>query len=79
MVDPAPSPEAATAQAERAAHLDSALESLPRDQRVAIEIAFFAGLSYSEVATALGEPLGTVKSRIRLGLRALRRNLAEVN
>jgi RNA polymerase sigma-70 factor (ECF subfamily) len=76
--DPCPSPEGASEHTERCTQLRAALDCLPREQRVAIETAYFAGLSYAEVASALGQPLGTVKSRIRLGLTSLRRQLAEV-
>ncbi len=49
-----------------------ALAQLPQDQQKALAMAFFQGYSHSELALALGEPLGTVKTRIRLGMQKLR-------
>jgi RNA polymerase sigma-70 factor, ECF subfamily len=49
-----------------------ALEALPPEQKQAIELAYFSGLSHSEIASELAAPIGTVKGRIRLGLDRLR-------
>ena len=54
-----------------------ALNSLPVEQRQAVELAYFAGLTTSEVAERTRVPIGTVKSRLRLALNHLRRRLAE--
>ena len=52
-----------------------ALAQLNPEQREVIEIAYFAGLSHSEIAELLGLPLGTIKTRIRTGMMKLRESL----
>ena len=61
---------------ERGRLIDAALQHISADQREAIELAYFGGLSQSEIAARLQNPLGTVKTRIRLGLQKLRDILA---
>jgi len=48
---------------------------LPREQREPIELGFFGGVTHEEIAKRTGIPLGTIKTRIRSGLRKLRSNL----
>lgn len=62
----------------RASAVADALRALPAEQREPIVRAYFEGLSYREVAEQLGAPLGTIKSRIRTGLRRLMEVLREV-
>jgi RNA polymerase sigma-70 factor, ECF subfamily len=57
------------------AHVRRALDSLSPDQRSVIELAYYGGLSHSEIALELKQPLGTVKTRTRLGMIKLRETL----
>ncbi|MEZ6017168.1 MAG: sigma-70 family RNA polymerase sigma factor [Planctomycetota bacterium] len=75
---PVPNPATHADACERERLVRRALETLPVDQRVALEAAFFGGLTHTEVALKLGAPLGTIKSRIRSGLSGLRHNLASL-
>lgn len=66
------SPEEHSAAAEVRRVVQAALLALAPEQRQVIEIAYYSGLSHSEIAAKLGQPLGTVKTRIRTGMMALR-------
>ncbi len=55
----------------------AALAELPAEQRAALALAYFRGYSHSEIAAELGQPLGTVKTRIRLAMQKLRNLLDE--
>ena len=74
---PAPSPLDALTLRERTEHVREALTTLPDSQRVVLELAYFGGLSQTEIATELDTPLGTVKTWARKGLLSLRALLGE--
>ena len=75
---PNPTWEAAIAH-RSAAQLRSALEALPAEQRQAIELAYFGGNTYREIAVLTNVPLGTANGRLRLGLAKLRDSLQETD
>jgi RNA polymerase sigma-70 factor, ECF subfamily len=74
--DTAVLPDAQAAWSAQATQIRAALEGLTVLQRVAIELAFFEGMTHAEIAERLELPLGTVKTRIRQGLLKLRERLA---
>jgi RNA polymerase sigma-70 factor (ECF subfamily) len=71
----APTPEENAAVAERRRLVRGALARLAPEQRRLIELAYFEGLSHTEIAASLEQPLGTVKTRIRIGMTRLRQTL----
>lgn len=70
-------PETQTALLMQREQVHQALASLPDDQQQVLALAYFGGLSHSEIAAHLGEPLGTIKGRIRAGMVKLRGLLVE--
>ena len=78
MVDRVAPADVQLGSAEQAARVRAALEALPPVQRVAIELAYYEGLTHIEIAERLEQPLGTVKTRIRLAMMTLRESLAEL-
>ena len=74
--DDGPGPDERTSAAEEAFRIHAAVDTLPDNEREAIELAYFDGLSQSEVAARLEVPLGTVKTRTRRALARLADRLA---
>ncbi|MEP6961522.1 MAG: sigma-70 family RNA polymerase sigma factor [Acidobacteriota bacterium] len=78
LVDLAANPEVQQQQSGRAARIREAMQSLPPEQRQAIDLGFYDGLSHSEIAERLNLPLGTIKSRMRMGMIKLRELLGSM-
>ena len=72
---PADQPGSRLERGDQQAQLVSALHALPPEQRTALELAYFEGLSHGEIAERTAQPLGTVKTRIRLAMQKLRQAL----
>jgi len=67
--------ETTASQNQMIGRLKSVMSGMPENQRQAIELAFFEGMTHSEIAGKTGEPLGTIKTRIRSALEVLRRSV----
>ncbi len=67
--------ESSAARQQLVDRVKASIENLPEEQRAAVELAFFEGLTHSEIAARTGDPLGTVKTRLRSALETLRRTL----
>jgi RNA polymerase sigma-70 factor (ECF subfamily) len=71
-----PGPEAVADHHWKQKSIHDAIATLPADQQQVLALAYFKGLSHSEIAEALHEPLGTVKTRLRLAMQKLRQVLS---
>jgi RNA polymerase sigma-70 factor (ECF subfamily) len=78
MTSPGWDPEVAAYYAQRRVRVLSCLARLPAEQREALELAFLGGCSHSELSAQLGVPLGTIKTRVRLGMARMRTLLGEL-
>ncbi|MDN5941408.1 MAG: sigma-70 family RNA polymerase sigma factor [Nitrospira sp.] len=77
VADPGPSPLETQADQELRTAVGAAVAGLPQSQQQAIELAYYEGLSHTEIAARLNQPLGTVKTRIKLGMSKLRESLQQ--
>ncbi|MCX6613366.1 MAG: sigma-70 family RNA polymerase sigma factor [Acidobacteria bacterium] len=77
-IDQKPNPEMAYGLCERGAAVRRAMSEMPAKWRQTLELAYFAGMTQIEIAEVLGEPLGTVKTRVRSGLLKLRHCLSDL-
>lgn len=75
--DPAPGPPEDAASDHCREEVRAAVAALPLDQRRALSLAFFKGMTHREISDLVGEPLGTVKTRIRDAMRKLRGEISE--
>ena len=75
---PVETPEARAVMSEQQRAVARALDALPVEQRQLIELAYFQGLTQSELAERFQLPLGTVKTRVRMGMMTLRRELQQI-
>jgi len=73
------SPERHTEEMQRRRRVTAALQTLPPEQREVVRLAFFGGLTHSELAARLQQPLGTVKTRLRTGMMKLREQLTPLS
>jgi RNA polymerase sigma-70 factor (ECF subfamily) len=72
-----PSPQESAELSSRRAHIQAALARLPVEQRQALFLAYFGGYTQSQIAEILAQPLGTIKTRLRLAMQKLREYLKE--
>lgn len=78
LASPSSSPLGGVEENEQRALVRGAVAELPPEQRESIELAYFGGLSQSEIAERTGQPLGTIKTRIRLAMMKLRARLSSL-
>jgi RNA polymerase sigma-70 factor (ECF subfamily) len=76
IASPSPDPSQDLEGSELREHVRTALRELPAEQREVLELGYFSGLSQTEIADATGQPLGTVKTRMRLAMQKLREPLS---